>query len=217
MNLNSNEPRESLAPGVRESNAVVATPTVAQALRRREAAARCEPFDCGHRDPLDCTAAGCGEPTEADDIHFASPTTEPPDFAQLWADAKTSFLAKDFPQYGSREWQALHPDDPKRLASVLRDAECWRLQKIRQAEEEWLLDNDPDEWWRRCMADARAAAASTVRRLNIARERNPTRAELDAAAKPKPPHQLRATPGWPPIRIPGGNGRYLTYRAQKAA
>ncbi|MGW0632443.1 hypothetical protein [Streptomyces sp. NPDC002758] len=44
-----------------------------------------------------------------------------------------------------------------------------------------------------------------------------SRAQLDELAKPKPPHQLRATPGWPPIRVPGGDGRYLNYRARSAA
>lgn len=115
-----------------------------------------------------------------------------------------------WPTYGTAEWYALDTRDPRKKLALFEAAESWRLHQLREAEDDWLLDNDPDEWWRRNMADFRAAAASTVRRLNIARER--TRAELDAAAKPRPPHVLKATPGWPPIRIPGQPGRYLTWK-----
>lgn len=37
------------------------TDTIPEQLqRRRDAADRCEPLDCGHRDPLDCTGACSG-------------------------------------------------------------------------------------------------------------------------------------------------------------
>jgi hypothetical protein len=101
------------------------------------------------------------------------------------------------------------------MLALFEAAESWRLHQLRQAEDDWLLDNDPDEWSRRNLEDMRAAAASTVRRLNIARER--TRAELDALAKPKPPHVLKATPGWPPIRIPGQPGKHLECTSKEAA
>lgn len=168
-----------------------------QLHRRRDAASRCEPFECGHRDPLDCDAAGCSEQRSPED-RGSDPEPavgEPGDFAQLWADAKVSFLAKDFPKYGSQAWQTLHPDDPKRFASALHAAECWR----RYGDEEELV-----EWLK-----------NLGRRPNLVDTRS--RAELDLLAKPKPPHQLRATPCWPPIAVPGQPGKYLTYRVQKAA
>jgi hypothetical protein len=106
----------------------------------------------------------------------------------LWATARALYFARDFPKYASREWTALHPDDPTRLASALEAAECWRKYGDEQALVEWLksLNRSPE---------------------SLARSR--TLAELDALAKPKPPHQLHATPGWPPIRVPGQPGRYL--------
>lgn len=158
---------------------------------------------CGHQDPLDCTAAGCGDAsqlaTAESEKRMADPpsfSVDPGDFAQLWADARSSFFAGGFPKYGSPEWVALHPDDPRRLAAALAAAEMWR----KYGDEEALL-----AWFREA---SRARPSIADRR---------TRAELDEAAKPKPPHQLRATPGWPPVAIPGRPGKYLTYRAQKAA
>ena len=115
---------------------------------------------------------------------------------QLWADAKIYWTARTFPKYGSQAWVALAPDDPRRLAAALEAAELWR----RFGDEDALL-----AWFR----DASRSRPPLAER--------PTRAELDAAARPKPPHQLRATPGWPPIRVPGGNGRYLTYSERRAA
>lgn len=202
MTPDSSEPRESLPPGVRESNAMVAEDIVAQVRRRRDAADRSEPFDCGHRDPLDCTAAGCGQPSKLDVIQHAPVATEadpaavdPDAITALWADAKIAWSARDFPKYGSREWAALTPDDPRRLAGALEAAEMWR----KYGDEEELV----------------AWLKNLGRTPNLIGHR--TRRELDEAAKPKPPHQLQATPGWPPIRIPGQPGKYLTHRAQKAA
>jgi hypothetical protein len=198
MTLNSNEPRESLAPGVRESNAAgEADAIVGQLHRRRDAASRCEPFGCGHRDPLDCTAAGCGEQASQQEV---SPETEsldvdPDALTGLWANAKLAWTARDFPKYGSHAWIELGPDDPRRLASVLEAAEMWR----KYGDEEELV----------------AWLKNLGRSPNLIGHR--TRAELDQAAKPKPPHRLRATAGWPPVRVPGQPGKYLTYRAQKAA
>ncbi|WP_319054102.1 hypothetical protein [Streptomyces europaeiscabiei] len=167
-----------------------------QLRRRREAGSRCQPFDCKHRDPLDCTAAGCRgvgstdtpQPVDVEDI-------DPDGMTELWANAKIAWTARDFPKYGSREWIALDPGDPRRLAGALEAAEMWR--KFGDEEElcAWLKN--------------------LGRRPNLVDTRN--RAQLDEAAKPKPPHQLQATPGWPPIRIPGGHGRYLTHEYQEAA
>ena len=115
-----------------------------------------------------------------------------------------------WPKYGTPEWYALDTRDPRKKLALFEAAESWRLHQLREAEQDWLLDNDPDEWARQNMEGLRAAAASTVRRLNLARER--TRAELEAAAKPRPPHQLHATAGWPAIRVPGQPGKYLDWK-----
>ncbi|MEU9581072.1 hypothetical protein [Streptomyces chilikensis] len=113
------------------------------------------------------------------------------DFAQLWAEARVSYFAQDFPKYASPAWKALHPDDPRRLAGALEAAEMWR----KYGDEEALLA------WFRDATRSRGPIYST-----------PLLAQRDAAAETKPPHQLQATPGWPPVRIPGKPGRYLTYQ-----
>lgn len=168
--------------------------TAAQMANRREAASRCEPFDCGHRDPLDCTAAGCGKGVHTVD----TPAPEPDDvglgdITALWANAKIAWAARDFPKYGSSEWIALTPDDPRRLAGALEASEMWR----RYGDEEELVS------WLRNLG----------RTPNLIDTRS--RAQLDEAAKPKPPHQLQATPGWPPIAVPGQPGTYLTHPQQR--
>ncbi|MFC8429879.1 hypothetical protein [Streptomyces sp. NPDC057253] len=169
----------------------------AQLANRREAAVRCEPLDCGHRDPLDCVAARCGEQS---DRTSPSPTPEPeavdPDaLTELWANAKIAWTARDFPKYGSPQWRALDPGDPRRLAGALEAAEMWR----RHGDEEELV----------------AWLKNLGRTPNLFGHR--TRRELDEAAKPKPPHQLRATPGWPPVAVPGQPGTYLRYSDKEAA
>lgn len=115
-----------------------------------------------------------------------------------------------WPKYGTQEWYDLDTRDPRKMLALFEAAESWRLHQLREAEQDWLLDNDPDEWARQNMEGLRAAAASTVRRLNIARSR--TRAELDEAAKPKPAHQLQATPGWPAVRVPGQPHKHLIWK-----
>lgn len=171
--------------------------TAAQLTNRREAAARCEPFDCGHRDPLDCIAARCGEQS---DSTSPSPGPEPIDvdpdaLTELWANAKAAWSARDFPKYGSQAWIALDPGDPRRLAGALEAAEMWRKYGDEEELVAWLknLGRTPDLIGHR------------------------TRRELDEAAKPKPPHQLRATPGWPPVAIPGQPGQYLRCDDREAA
>ncbi|MFI1376890.1 hypothetical protein ACH4UY_33415 [Streptomyces longwoodensis] len=170
---------------------------VAQVRRRREAAERCEPLDCGHQDPIDCEAAGSDTTGAQNYAPDAQPVTEPdPDvLTELWANAKVAWCARDFPKYGSPEWIALGPEDPRRLAGALEAAEMWR----KYGDEDELC-----EWLKRL-----------GRQPNLVDTRS--RAQLDTLAKPKPPHQLEATPGWPPIRVPGGNGRYLKHTEGRAA
>lgn len=116
------------------------------------------------------------------------PHIDPGDIVALWAEARAAFYADEFPPYGSKAWRALRPDDPRRLAGALDAAEKWR----KYGDEEGLVAWLRDAYSRGYTAEGRSAA------------------ELAELRKPKPPHQLQATPGWPPIRIPGGNGRYLT-------
>jgi hypothetical protein len=116
------------------------------------------------------------------------PADQAVDPIALWATGRAHGLALDWPKYGSRDWCALHPGHPARLASALEAAELWRRYGDEHALVEWLKSL------------ARSPEA-------IARRRS--LADLDALARPKPAHQLRATPGWPPIRVPGQQGRYL--------
>ncbi|MFJ2741876.1 hypothetical protein ACIO3O_19685 [Streptomyces sp. NPDC087440] len=198
MTRNAETPR-GLSGAFQEIRAVGAWPIVTQLARRREAVERCEPLDCGHQDPFDCAAGRGGQ---ADEGLRDSPETNvsPPDVdgdrATLWADAKALYLAGDFPKYASPLWMTLRPDDPKRLAAVLYAAEMWR----KYGDEEALL-----AWFR----DARRGRDPLASRKTLA--------ELDEAAQPKPAHQLQATPGWPPIAIPGQPGRYLTYTEDRRA
>lgn len=188
MSQNAETPRAE-SGAFQESRAVGAWPMLAQLRRRREAADRCEPLDCGHRDPMDCHLEGHGPSPEL--IELAE-QIEPGDIVELWASAKASFFAHDFPPYASKAWRDLHPDDPRRLAGALDAAEKWRK-----------YGTDVTAW----LHDAHAV------RPPIWQQR--TRAELDKAAEPKPAHQLRATPGWPPIAVPGQPGRYLTYHYER--
>lgn len=145
----------------------------------------------------DSAAGGTSAATVPQEPDAAQQEAPDPDvITELWAEAKTYYFARVFPRYGSPAWIALHPDDPRRLAAVLYAAEMWR----KYGDEDALL-----AWFR-----------------DVSRPRPPlaegkTRAELDEAAKPKPPHRLQATPGWPPIRIPGQPGRYLTHTEGRAA
>ncbi|MFF6939983.1 hypothetical protein [Streptomyces lavendulae] len=117
------------------------------------------------------------------------------EFVQLWAEARTLFYTSDFPPYASTAWRALHPDDPRRLAAALDAAEKWR----KYGDEDALL-----QWFRDATARGYTAEGRSA-------------AELAELRKAHPPNQLQATPGWPPIRIPGGHGRYLTHIPERRA
>ncbi|MDJ0345954.1 hypothetical protein QMK19_30575 [Streptomyces sp. H10-C2] len=129
------------------------------------------------------------------------------DVTALWAATLALYDTKDFPEYGSPAWRALPPDSPHRLASVLEAAEQWR----RHQAEQWRLDSlDPHDWYAEVFGHARAEASRLVALRRIG-------AVTAARTKFAEPHQLQATPGWPPVRIPGGGGRYLTYTNQEVA
>ncbi|MFD9430315.1 hypothetical protein [Streptomyces sp. NPDC060002] len=191
MTTNAETPR--LQSGAFQKNLAggEAVASVDQVRRRRDAASRCEPLDCNHRDPLDCEAAGSIRGTDGTvgETDGTEPADVDPDaITELWANAKAAWSVRDFPKYGSTAWIALTPDDPRRLAGALEAAEMWR----KYGDEEELI----------------AWLKNLGRRPNLADTRS--RAQLDELGKPGPPHQLRATAGWPPIRVPGQPGRYLT-------
>ncbi|MFE1430369.1 hypothetical protein ACFW6C_33095 [Streptomyces fungicidicus] len=132
-----------------------------------------------------------------DRVEQEQPSSDAADIlTELWAEAKIAYLARTFPKYGSPAWIALAPHDPRRLAAALYAAEMWR----KYGDEEELL-----RWFREAHR-SRPPLADGL-----------SRAELDQRAKPLPAHQLQATPGWPPVQVPGKPGQYLTYTEGRAA
>ncbi|MFF7020675.1 DUF2742 domain-containing protein [Streptomyces klenkii] len=134
---------------------------------------------------------------------YEDPSSDP---TALWAQARAWYLAHDFPEYGSLTWRELPPDDPRRYAAVLDAAEHWRR---RVAHQRWLDSLDDDAWFAEVTREANAEARRVIKRLDLANGRS--HAELTAARQHLPSALLEATPGWPPIAIPGQPGRYLTY------
>ncbi|MEV6212139.1 hypothetical protein [Kitasatospora sp. NPDC051914] len=64
--------------------------------------------------------------------------------------------------------------------------------------------------WTAAMDAAEAAAWEPVRRIVAEVRELPPWEEQERRRQFPPPHRLRATPGWPPIAIPGQPGKYLT-------
>ncbi|MEU2625862.1 hypothetical protein [Kitasatospora sp. NPDC007106] len=64
--------------------------------------------------------------------------------------------------------------------------------------------------WTAAMDAAEAAAWAPVRQRLAELRGAPSAAEVRALRRLPPPTTLRATPGWPPIAIPGQPGKYLT-------
>ncbi|WP_329104563.1 hypothetical protein [Streptomyces sp. NBC_01439] len=135
---------------------------------------------------LEVSAAGG---STAATVSQDGPHITPDEFVALWAEARTAYYADEFPPYASRAWRALRPDDPRRLAAALDAAEKWR----KYGDEEALL-----QWFRDASSRGYVSGGRTA-------------VELAELRRPKPPHQLKATPGWPPIQVPGAPGTYLTY------
>jgi hypothetical protein len=106
-------------------------------------------------------------------------TPESDTLTEMWATARIAWSDGNFPAYGSQEWAALTPDDPRRLASALHAAEMWR----RYGDEDALL-----AWFR----------AITNRGPITLHQARPYR---PASARP-----VQATAGWPPVAIPGRPG-----------
>lgn len=121
-------------------------------------------------------------------------------------------------QAGGRPPAVLSPEQEQwlryahdHLGEILRDAIRWQ-QHVRQqqAEDDWM-SGDPLDWYMDTFAEARIEARKLLPAISAMKT---ARAVRDARAKPGPVHQLKATPGWPPIAIPGQPGRYLTLTSE---
>jgi hypothetical protein len=122
----------------------------------------------------------------------------------LWASAQVTQLLDgqpDPPEYGSPAWRALLTADPRRAAAIITAAEHWRRDRADEAELNRLLDDDPVEWFRRVTAEADAEA----RRIAPALARRPI-VVPSAGRRPVRARPIVATPGWPPVAIPGRPG-----------
>ncbi len=114
----------------------------------------------------------------------------------LWASARVTELLEDqdakvlLPKYGSMAWRRLDSGDPRKAAATITAAEMWRRFGGEFDVEAWLQDG----------YGSREPLASRK-----------TTAELDAAARPKPAHQLCAVAGWPPVAVPGRPGWWRHY------
>ena len=138
----------------------------------------------------------------------------PGDVTALRAETQIAALGvTTWPPYGTAAWLQLRPEDPRCYAATLEAAELNRRTEAEQQRLDDLMDNDPETWWREITADATAYAATRGRVLAARQTAEERRVAADRATNRRP-HQLRATPGWPPIRIPGQPGRYLTYQEQ---
>lgn len=105
-----------------------------------------------------------------------------------------------WPEYGSDAWYNMHPEHPAKRVAVLEAAERWRLQQLR---EQWLEELDDADWYAHVFGDARRVASQTIAATNRIRSFKEAK---DERAKPRPAHVLKATPGWPPVAIPGRPG-----------
>lgn len=126
-------------------------------------------------------------------LHAVPPDADAGRVTHLRAQAQITALRVDgWPEYGSLPWLQLRPDDPRCYAATLEAAELHRMH----------VD--------RIYADAHTQA------LNVLQTAAEVRAARTGTMRPRPPHQLTPTPGWPPIAVPGQPGEYLTYQETSA-
>ncbi|GAA2987631.1 DUF2742 domain-containing protein [Streptomyces fulvorobeus] len=139
------------------------------------------------------------------------------DVTALRAEMQVAALGVDsWPTYGSPTWLRLAPKDPRAYAAILEAAERHRRADAETQRLDRLMDEDPVTWWREITADANAYAARQGHAIAARRTAEEIRTARDRATH-REPHQLRATPGWPPIAIPGHPGRYLTHGQEISA
>ncbi|MEJ8645290.1 hypothetical protein WKI68_36960 [Streptomyces sp. MS1.HAVA.3] len=111
-----------------------------------------------------------------------------------------------WPEYGTPEFYAADPLGREKRFSVFVAAEQWRLQGVA------LDELDDVDWYVHTFGDARRLASQIIAATNRIRGFKEIR---EARQVRHAPRELEATPGWPPIRIPGGGGRYLTYADER--
>lgn len=122
-------------------------------------------------------------------LHTVPPDAMAGDICHLRACAQAEALrVDDWPEYGSPSWLQLPADDPRVYVATLEAAELHRMHV------------------ERIYADARAQALDTLQRAAQGRD------QRASTMRTREPHTLTATPGWPPIQIPGRPGEYLTYQ-----
>jgi hypothetical protein len=130
------------------------------------------------------------------------------DTVALWASAQVTALGVEaWPPYGSPAWRALRAEDPRKAAAIFEAAEQWRRHRAEADELDQLLTDDPEAWYQRVTAEANAEA----RRIAPALAKRPTVAEVRARGLQQQPRHVTATPGWPPVAIPGRPGWYRHY------
>lgn len=125
-------------------------------------------------------------------LHSVPPNAMAGDATHLRAIAQVNALrVDDWPEYGSTPWLQLPADDPRVYVATLEAAELHRnhVQRI--------------------YADARTKA------LDVLQTAAEVRAASKGTSRTREPHTLTATPGWPPIQIPGRPGEYLTYQGNE--
>lgn len=141
----------------------------------------------------------------------------PGDVTALRAETQVAALGvTSWPPYGTTAWLQLSPTDPRCYAATLEAAELHRRADAERLRLESLMGNDPEAWWREVTADANAYAATRGYALAARQTAEERRVARDRASNRRP-HRLRATPGWPPIAIPGQPGRYLTLGQEATA
>lgn len=142
----------------------------------------------------------------------------PGDVAAAWAENQVTILAPEggAPEYGGPGWVALRAEDPRKAAAVIEAAELWRRQQARERDLDALAESDPEAWWIEATEDAETEARRVLRRFRVSS--TPTGAEMAARrSEYGPVHQLKATPGWPPIAVPGQPGLFLHPPTENAA
>lgn len=164
------------------------------------------------QDRLRLVDAGRGRPLRA-----VPENVTPGDVTALRAETQVAALGVDtWPPYGTAEWLQLNPKDPRCYAATLEAAELHRRAEAERHRLDSLMDNDPETWWREITAEANDYAGRIGHALAARQTAEERRVAADRASN-RHPHQLRATRGWPPIRIPGRPGRYLTFGQEATA
>lgn len=141
-------------------------------------------------------------------LRSVPPDASAGDVTQIWAEQQFAALGvgdAEYPEYGSPAWVKLRVEDPRRAAAIIEAAELYRRSRARTAWLDQLAEDDPDRWFALITADAEVKARQTLRELRVAS--HPTHAELaKRRAQYGPVREVKATPGWPPVTIPGRPG-----------